>query len=72
MMFEIQILDGSVANYNSKLMRMVVSDGEWLSLRPAVPETAPPFRYEDRCDAHLALEKLFPDLEPEQRRVVKV
>jgi len=46
--------------------------GEWRSLKPAMPDLAPPYRYLYRQDAVLMLNKLRPDLPSHRKRVVEV
>jgi hypothetical protein len=51
---------------------MKYEGGSWESLRPLVPDGAPPYRYEDKEDAQRTLDALLPSTPTECKRVVFV
>jgi hypothetical protein len=67
--------DDAMRMYEMQVCRDVVVDmgkARWESLRPLVPATAPPYRYDRRIDAEGMLERLYSHLPLCCRRVVQV
>lgn len=71
-MWEMEVLLGSTTNYDSATRETTIDGGEWCSLRPAVPEGAPPWRFDYRKDAESCLARLYPELPQSHKRVVRV
>lgn len=65
-----QILVGGVVKYDSAGRKMVAEGGQWQTLHVAIPPTADPYRYDRRDDAEAMLDRMYPDMPRERKRVV--
>lgn len=72
MMWEMQVLVGATVNWVDGEEK--VEGGEWQSVHPApiLGCKTSPYRYEVKEDAEVMLERLYPDVHPLMKKVVRV
>ncbi len=73
-MFEMQILVGRVTRFDGALhATVVIEEGEW---QPVIPPPIPganlaPYRYENKEDARIMLDRMFPSVPADCKRTVR-
>ena len=50
----------------------ILIDGEWYSIGPSLPPGAPPFRWNYKADAEIAMQQLYGHLSEGQRQLVRI